>query len=164
MQGTKKEEVYNKRLWMTQDLKKLCQTRSLLYKKYLQHPTQYRENVYKRYRNYVTLKLRQAKSEFYYDKFNDIKDNARKTWQCINTLLGKNKNKSACVESVKLNGEIVTDKEVIASAFNDFFFATIGCKLSSQQSSNSNIKFDSYLNDPISQTIYLKPIEPSPVK
>ena len=37
----------------------------------------------------VTLKLRQAKSEFYYDKFNDIKDNARKTWQCINTLLGK---------------------------------------------------------------------------
>ena len=33
----------------------------------------------------------------------------------------KNKNKSACIESVKLNGEIVTDKEVIASAFNDFF-------------------------------------------
>ena len=45
---------------MTQDLKKLCQKRSCLYKKYLQHPTQYRENVYKRYRNYVTLKIRQA--------------------------------------------------------------------------------------------------------
>ena len=147
---------------MTQDLKKLCQKRSCLYKKYLQHPTQYRENVYKRYRNYVTLKIRQAKSKFYYDKFNNIKNNAKKTWQCINRLLGKNKNKSTCIESVKLNGETVTDKEVIANAFNEFF-ATIGCKLSSQQTSTSNIKFDSYLKDPVSQSIYLKPIEPSEI-
>ena len=54
------------------------------------------------------------------------------------------------------------DKEVIANAFNEFF-ATIGCKLSSQQTSTSNIKFDSYLKDPVSQLIYLKPIEPSEI-
>ena len=34
-------------------------------------------------------------------------------------FLGKNKNKSTCIKSVKLNGETVTDKEVIANAFND---------------------------------------------
>ena len=40
---------------------------------------------------------------------------------------------------------------------------TIGCKLSSQQTSISNIKFDSYLKDPVSQSIYLKHIEPSEI-
>ena len=30
-----------------------------------------------------------------------------------------------CIESVKLNGETVTDKEVIANAFNDFLLLLV---------------------------------------
>ena len=83
------KKVYTKILWMTQDLKKLCPKRSCLYKKYVQHPTQYRENFYKRYRNYVTLKIRQAKSKFYYDKFNNINKQCKENM--ATDFLGKTK-------------------------------------------------------------------------
>ena len=112
------KKVYTKILWMTQDLKKLCQKRSCLYKKYVQHPTQYRENFYKRYRNYVTLKIRQAKSKFYYDKFNNIKKTMQGKHGSVSTdFLGKTKNKPIYTMRIKI--KVIHIKRPIVLKSND---------------------------------------------
>ena len=139
--------------------KKICQRRSSLYKKYLRNPTCHRLNAYRQFRNFVTNKLRHAKSEYFYDKFNSVKNNARKTWEYINSLLGKKKGKSANIDSVKLDDEIITDKGKIADAFNEFF-STIGTKLSNQQTNTVKEKFKTYVNTPVTQSLFLKPIKP----
>ena len=113
--------------------------------------------MYKRFRNYVTSKLRQAKSRYYYDKLCNVKNNTRKVWQCINNLLGKNKGKFVNIDSVKLDDKTITDKDKIANAFNDFF-VNIGYNLSVQQTITSDIKFDSFLNDTVIPSIFLQPI------
>ena len=51
---------------------------------------------------------------------NDIK----KTWRTINTLLSRNTS-SSTPEALKINGNLITDKHAMANAFNDFF-VTVG--------------------------------------
>ena len=80
-----------KKQWITHDLLKLCHKRSRLYKKYLKNPTEIRHQKYKRYRNFVTSKLREAKREYYRHKFNEVKNNSKSTWNLINLLLNKKK-------------------------------------------------------------------------
>ena len=53
----------------------------LVYKKYVKHPTLYREQTFKKFRKFVTLKIRQAKRDYYEKNFNEIKCNIKSTWK-----------------------------------------------------------------------------------
>ena len=47
--------------------------------------------------------------------FNGVKNNTRKTWEYITSLLGKNKGKCLNIDSVKVDDDIITDKDTIYS-------------------------------------------------
>ena len=153
----------NRRPWMTPDLLKLCRKRLKMYRNYKKHPTEHLNRKYKRYRNFVTIKLRQAKSEYYQIKFNGVKNNIKATWRLINQILRKN-GKISQISSISTSEKVITDDVEIANEFNEFF-VNIGQKLLSQQSVEpmDTCTFDSYLNRPNIHSIFFNPIVPSEI-
>ena len=47
--------------WFTKELHTMCNKKWFLYKKYLKNPSEYRQNIYKQYRNFVNKELKKAK-------------------------------------------------------------------------------------------------------
>ena len=60
-----------------------------------------------------------AKSKYYYSKFEKYESNRKKTWEVINELRGKAKNKMNNVFSI--DNERVVNRRVIADKFNTYF-------------------------------------------
>jgi len=74
------------------------------------------------------------------------KQDIKKTWSTINSLLGKGKKNGQLPESFNFNNTDVTDKSVIANEFNNFF-TNIGPKLASEIPYR-NGNFMDYLKEP----------------
>ena len=66
----------------------------------------------------VTLKLRRAKIDYYFNKFDSIRDNSKDTWKLINTILGRKKSKFNDDQSFSYNDTVINDPIEIAEKFN----------------------------------------------
>jgi len=88
---------------------------------------------YKKYRNFVTGKIRSAKNKYYADLFNNFKDNMKATWQVINKILrpGGAINKNS-ISKILFNDDIITEEQAMADLFNEFF-ANIGKNIAEKQ-------------------------------
>jgi len=83
---------------------------------------------YNNYKNMLTIILRQAKSQYFKNKFASAANNIKKTWQTINQLLQKRKIRNK-VELLD-NGRHITDSQEVCGVFNDYF-TNIACELDS---------------------------------
>ena len=151
----------NKNPWLTRELIKLCQKKSQLYKKFIKNPTPHRKEAYKKFRNYVTLKLRQAKKQYFNIKFDKVKDNIKSTWKVINNLLNK-KRQHLKIDSLEYEDKIISNKHDIANSFNNFF-VDIGKKLQDSNVDAKQNSFKKYLKTPNKKTIFLRPITKSEI-
>lgn len=89
-------------------------------------------------------------------------DDARKTWNVLNTVIKKNNDKSSITESLLINGKIVTDQNEIATKFCDFF-TDIG-KNYSNAIPKSNFPPEHFMqNVHVLQSVYLSPTNPTEV-
>ena len=156
------KKTCNRKQWITRELLKLCQKRSKLYKKYLHKPTNVNEKKYKQYRNFVSSKLRQAKKDFFYKRFIDVKSNSKSTWNLINMLLKKNIKKSVNIDTICIGNKQLTNTVDITNAFNNFF-VNIGEKLLENQAGICHNSFNSYLTNPNNHTAFFKPITVSEI-
>ena len=86
------KNIKPKKPWVTWDILKLIKKKNRLYKLYLKNPSESRKNKYKKCRNDVNTMLRRSKRKYYYDKFESVKNNLKKTWSIINDILGKKEN------------------------------------------------------------------------
>ena len=78
--------------------------------------------AYKRFKNFVTNKIRNAKINFYSNKFNAYKSDIKKTWKLVNSVLKPGHNYKRISIKKLLIGDIETfDRGEIADSFNDFF-------------------------------------------
>ena len=126
-------------------------------KKFLQNPTPYRKEKYSKFRNFVTIKLRQAKREYFNCKFFKVKNNIKSTWKLINKLINKEKKEDKKIESLEIENKKITNKQEIADCLNNFF-VNIGMKL---QNSNENVKdhpYRNYLKTTNNSSVFFEPI------
>ena len=72
---------------------------------------------YRRHRNLLTKVTRTAREQYYQNLLESSFGNS-KVWS-NNTILGKNRKSSST--SIKLNGIIINEHEVITSSFNSYF-------------------------------------------
>ena len=114
--------------WMTPGLAKSCETKSSLYKIYANNKTPENKLKFNVYRNKLKKVLNKAEKDFYSNQLNRNKNDPRKTWQCINSLLNNTKPNNNYQTKFNLNGTSITDNGSIAESFNDYFI-TIGNKL-----------------------------------
>ena len=111
---TKKKELINP--WVTPALAKLIKIRHNLGR--LASKGRIDNKVYKKFRNKVTFKLREAKKVFYSNKFINCKGDMKNTWGTINNAIKKQKLKS---KIALLEDENIVDETLIPNKFCNYF-------------------------------------------
>ena len=71
----------------------------------------------------------------------------KKTWKTINNILGRKKNALIQAQFKNSHGETISDPQLIANDFNDFF-VNIGPNLASKINSTGK-EYHEYLKEPI---------------
>ena len=76
--------------------------------------------LYKQQRNLVSNKIKQAKMQYYNDKFNNNIHDAKSTWKVINNILKPNSKRQKDFQ-IEEKGTKLSDSTEIAYAFNNYF-------------------------------------------
>ena len=94
--------------WITTEIKGLINERGKLKRKAIITKLETDWSKYKRTRNHVNIKLRNAKTNYYSLKIFDKKYNPKKAWRSINNLLGK-RNKNSKINELILEGNTLNN-------------------------------------------------------
>ena len=147
--------------WISKGLLKSINKKNKLYKQYLQNPTTGNLQKFKTYTNKLNMLIRKSKRMYYYTKFEKSKNDMKKTWQQINSIIGKCKTQSSDCKFKDEAGNVITNSQDISNQFNDFF-VNVGPKLASDIQHNGKNYYD-YLQDMTSSSMYMKPIVESDI-
>ena len=105
--------------------------------------------------------VRAGKKLYYEHRFEAHKNNIKKTWQILNEITKKTKDKSSVIEEIKIGDKLVSDPEEIANTFNEFF-ATIGDK-NAEKLAPTNKKPENYLTGNFPNNFFINPTTPEEV-
>ena len=95
------------------------------------------------------------------NSLNNLHNNMKKTWQCINNLLGRGRSSSA-TSAFCINGKMTSDPTLIANRFNDHF-SNIAVDLVNQFPKSSQ-HFKKYQAPANPSSIFVYSTSPSEVK
>ena len=117
---------------------------------------------FKRFRNYVTSKIRVARKLYYEAKFEEFKNDSKKTWNLINNIVKPSSrlNKSD-IEKIIVDDEEIGDSVKMSSAFNEFF-VNIGSDISRTVNCQPHAHKE-YLRGNYPNSIYFSPVSSSEV-
>ena len=88
----------------------------------LRNPTNKDFNkTYTTSRNEIISELRNTEIKYYSNKLELHKNDLSKSWKILRSIIGKYSNNSKRKLSFNINNTVVTDSEVIANEFNNFF-------------------------------------------
>ena len=155
----RKNERVNSKPWMLPWLEDAIARRDRLHHEYIKEPTESKSETYKKMKNFCEKHVDLAKSKYYKKYFDQHKDNSKKQWQMINSLLNRNNTRKNNI--IKLNGRdgnIVSSHSQVAELFNDYF-SSIASNLKSQISSRTTFDpggFQKFLTGRINHSIYLR--------
>ena len=144
--------IGNKRFmnpWLSKSL--LISIRNKHKKRKLVASGQYDKNDYRIYCKLLEKTIRISKKVYYKTKFDNVRSDIKKTWNCINKLIGKNKKKNSLIKLKVDNSEIEPDN--VADSFNHFF-TSVGQELKNNITTR-NVNFSSFLDPPNIQSIFL---------
>lgn len=154
-----KKRKRNRKPWVSLDMLKLIKTKNKLYKNYLKRSIQANYDKYKKLRNMVTTRLRRAKRDYYFKKFDSVKNNSKKTWTLINEILGKQKSAVEEGKSFCHNGSYISNPDDIAENFNEYF-VNIGSNIANciAEDENAIDTFNAYMGQPSPHILFFKPV------
>ena len=142
--------------WVTKGILNLIKFRDNLYVKWkksnpssiLYHQL---ENSFKSFCSILQKTMRNAKSQYYYEKFNNYQSDIKNTWKQINEIIHKKKKIPDLPKYFLDNDKILTENTDIANCFNNFF-SQIGPKLAKSIKSPPNKSYKDYLTQNITST------------
>lgn len=141
--------------WVSNALKRSINRKNKLYVTFHRNPTLHNELKYRAYKRTLTKLLREAKTAYYRNKFNQSHNNIKDTWKTINELIGR-KNKRTGPLYIETNSGTTSHEPTIANAFNEYF-AEIGqriaCNIPSSHIPPLSFLVGNYLN-----SMYFTPI------
>ena len=108
---------------MTPNLLKISRTCTKLYRKCIwkqRSDTKYKKYI--KHRNEYNYLKRSAKQTYYNEIFIKYRNDIRNTWKTINSIIGKQNDKSNTAQRFKINGNLVSEPKQIANNFCDFFY------------------------------------------
>ena len=147
--------------WITPGLLRYIKKKNKLYKKFLNDRSPSNQAKYKTYRNKVNNILHKVKRKYFCDKLNRTKHDIKGTWSVINKLLCKSKRNPP--QYILCNDKRIDDSQCIANEFNSYFINCCTNILTSSQVVARNDTFEGYLSDPLSKSLFLKPITESEI-
>ena len=143
--------------YITREIKTSIKIRNTLYKKHLNNPTDLNTEIWRRYRNKTTQTIKRAQEHYYNNILKGHQNNSKNLWKTFGRILNKNKHKHNSISSLNIDGNSVTDPQLITESFNNFF-SQIGENLASKFSRDNNTDYKKYLGSPADQSILLHKI------
>ena len=160
LENVKANKKYiKKEHWMTEGLLTSMRNKSKLYKIKSSRPTENNINIYKTYVNKYNRLKREMKKMYYKNILELNKNNMKNTWHTLKQVLGKEHNKSNFPQFFQIDDNKISDKNLIAQSFNEYF-SKIG-KTTSENVPRSNKPFTEYIKHPKLNSIFIEPINAS---
>ena len=107
--------------WINQKIVKLIKYRDRLKRKFKSRPTIENEYLCKKFRNRVVNELKASGAAYHQRYFQSHKDNVKKLWSGIRSIINIKQNCGFQVSQLMVDGSQITDPQKIASAFNQCF-------------------------------------------
>ena len=116
---------------MTTALLNSAKTRDKLHRKCIVKPKTSKLYIdFVKYRNLYNKLKNIAKQNYYSTELSKFQNDIRKTWKLLNTMIGKQSDKSGISEMFKINNANIKDQKTIANSFCEYF-SEIGNKYAS---------------------------------
>ena len=147
--------------WITPEIIANSHRKSKLYRRKQNNPTEDNITSYKHFNSEFNQLKRFAKTSYYTRIIETNKNDIKKTWSIINDVLGRNRMASTPTKMF-FNGEPITNEHSIASMFNTFFIDSVS-KIA-ENIPYMNETYDTYLPNPIKNTMFLDYVEPYEIK
>ena len=128
----------NRYKWMTNKLRTQISEKNILgYQAFCTPENLNLKNEYKQRRNRLISDLRNAEIKYFSNELDIHKNDVKQSWKILKTIIGKHTNNLERKKSFSIKDAIVTDNQIIANEFNNFF-VSIGPKLVHDLSSDVN--------------------------
>ena len=157
----KKTNKPKNKVWYDKELHELNRDKQISYRKYLAKKSTTAKLAYMAARNKYFQQIELKKRMHYMNIFYHHRHNIRATWRTINGLLGKVK--SAIKSPLIVDDQLSENPIIIANHFNDYF-SNVADELIDKLPKNPPTAFTTYLNNPISSTIFMYPTTPYEIR
>mgnify|MGYP001800502907 CR=1 FL=1 len=139
-QVTKKEQSLQLKPWITKEIRHLIWERDKLFSKYCRAKDIRKKfelhEKFKRYRNEIVFKIRNSKKIYFQSFFEKNKNDSKKIWKGIRSLVTLKKKNLTQPTSLSVNGELLTNPIKVSNVFNKYF-VNIGPNLSNEISNDA---------------------------
>ena len=105
--------------WLTQRLKKLITSKSEYFKLYRLGIISKQTND--SHKKMVNITVKKSKREYYFNAFNQCRNDIKRNWDIIRGLMGNKSIKKHDIKKLVVEDKIFTSEKCIAEAFNHFF-------------------------------------------
>ena len=151
-----------KKPWYTKELYHLNEVKEIQYMLYIKNKNSQQLKLnYTSCRNAYFQKVKSTKEEFYQKHLLKVKNDVKGTWNVINSVLGRSKDKQLFKLLVK--GDEITNKKEIASEFNKHFSSVAKKLVKKIPVNRSRKRFDKFLGERNEKSIFLYLTNPSEI-
>ena len=116
--------------YITSKVRRMIRQRDYLRNKANETGSKYLRQAFLNIRDRVYQELRYLRNSYYSGKIDEHKNDPNQTWKILKPALGRS-NKSAVIEQIIFNDQVLYEKQDIAEACNQYF-ASVGNKLTDQ--------------------------------
>lgn len=114
--------------WVTKELLYKIKTKTKLYLKFIGSRDPLDLNIFKSFRNKLNNELRKAKSNYYYQSFNNCHNDSRILWKKLNSLMNRKPSSFQPIKIVK--NDVSIQDQFLADTFNNHFTSLDGTAVS----------------------------------
>ena len=107
------------------------------------------------YKNTIHKFTKINKSDYYKCYFEEHKNNSKKTWDGIRSIISLKTNSHKQIRSININNKTESNPKIMAETFNNFF-VTIASDIDSKII-RTNTSYKDYLQDSVFNSFFLKP-------
>ena len=116
--------------YITSKVRRMIRQRDYVHKKANETGSKYLRQAFLNIRDRVYQELRYLRNSYYSGKIDEHKSDPKQTWKILKQTSGRG-NKSAVIEQIIFNDQVLNEKQDIAEACNQYF-ASVGNKLTDQ--------------------------------
>ena len=152
--------------WILPWLETACARKQLSYHTKITAPTDENVAAYDKLKKFCDKHVNRAKNQYYKKQFEKHQDNSKKQWKIINGLLNRNRKGTDRIRLKDTDGTILSTDQAVAEKFNGYF-SNIAAKIKSQIATRQTFDpggFQDFLHDSCSESLYLKPADPSEIQ
>ena len=107
--------------WITLKIQRMMAKRDKYLNKFHKTHNLDTEYLYKKFRNKVVFEIRKSGNDYYNNYFNTHKNNMKKLWSGIRSIINVSSKSGYCISQLIQDGKEIDDPKTMANIFNKFF-------------------------------------------